>query len=192
CLHYSPVYVDVDQHRGAGNVHVPNAVMHELVMPLAHTGFEVDRDNRFAEQIRTRTMTAVIIARRQLDGQICEPQLFIDADLAPDSRIARVLGRILFPGVVSELAWLRNGVEDPQPLPRASVECAHITLHIRLAARNSARPVRRAHDHDVARNYGSRMQSDFARHRIDLLIVVFLQVDDAVLAEAGHHRTGLR
>ena len=37
-----------------------------------------------------------------------------------------------------------------------------------------------------------RVQSDFAGDEIDLLVVVLLQIDDAVLAEAGHRDAGLR
>ena len=52
--------------------------------------------------------------------------------------------------------------------------------------------MRRADDHHVARHHRRRVQPDFAGLEIDLLIVVQLQIDDAVAAEARHRIAGLR
>ena len=45
--------------------------------------------------------------------------------------------------------------------------------------------MRRSDDDHISGHHGRRMKPDFAGDRIDLLIVVELQIDDAVLAEAG-------
>ncbi len=82
-------------------------------------------------------------------------------------------------------------MEDPQALARAHIESADITLYVVLARRRAAGHVRGADDDDVLRDDRRRMQPDLARDQIDLLIVVLLQIDDAVLAEAGHGRAGL-
>ena len=87
---------------------------------------------------------------------------------------------------------LRDRVEDPQALAGAHVEAADVTLHVRLAGRHATRAMRGADDDDVAGDRRRGMQPDLARHRIDLLIVVLLQVDDAVVAEPRDAHAGLR
>ena len=52
--------------------------------------------------------------------------------------------------------------------------------------------MRRSHDHDVLGDDGSRVQADLAGDRIEHLIVVLLQIEDAVLAERAHRNPGLR
>ncbi len=37
------IHGDIDQHRRARNIHVPHAVMHQLVMPLPLAGFQIHR-----------------------------------------------------------------------------------------------------------------------------------------------------
>ena len=41
--------------------------------------------------------------------------------------------------------------------------------------------MRRAHNHDVTGHHGRRVQADFAGVQVDLLVVVKLQIHDAVL-----------
>ena len=60
-----------------------------------------------------------------------------------------------------------------------------------LALRRAARQVRGADDDDVLRDDRRRVQADLAGDRIDRLIVLQLQIDDAVLAEAGRGHAGL-
>ena len=87
-----------------GNVHVPDAVVHQLEVPLALAGLQVERDQALAEQTVARPMAAVVVAGRQLDRQITMPELFVDRHLRPDAGIAGVRPRILQPGVVAEFA----------------------------------------------------------------------------------------
>ena len=49
-----------------------------------------------------------------------------------------------------------------------------------------------AHDDDVARHHRRGVQPDLGRHRIDRLIVVLLEIDDAVVAECRDAHAGLR
>ena len=83
-------------------------------------------------------------------------------------------------------------MEDPQPLAGAHVEAADVALDVGLAGRHAAGLVRGADDDDVAGDDRRRVQSDLAGDRIDRLIVVLLQIDDAVRAEAGTRIAGLR
>ena len=50
--------------------------------------------------------------------------------------------------------------------------------------------MRRADDDHVFRYRGCGVQSDFAGDRVDLLIVIQLQVEHAAVAEAGNGRAG--
>ena len=101
--------------------------------------------------------------------------------------------RVFFPRVVAELAQLRDGVEDPEPLAGLDVESADVALHVLKALRVRAGLAGGADDHDVVGDHRRGMQPDLAVHRIDDLVVVQLQVDNAVAAEArrGHARLGI-
>ena len=98
---------------------------------------------------------------------------------------------IVFPGVVAELAGRRNGVEDPEALAGLDVEAADVALRVRLAPRRVAGAVRGADDDDVARDDRAGVQSDLAGDRIDHLVVVLLEIDDAVLSEVADRNAGL-
>ncbi len=170
---------------------VPYAVVDELVVPLALAGLQIDGDERLGKQIVARAIGAKIVAGRALNRKICDLQLRVDADLSPGARIAGVGPRVFQPRFVAKLAGLWNRVEDPQPLARAHVESANVAFHVRLTRGNAARPMSGADDDDVAGHHRRRVESDLARHRIDLLIVVLLEVDDAVFAEGRHAHSRL-
>ncbi len=182
---------DVRENRRARDVEVPDPVVHELIVPLALTGLQIDRDDALAEQVAARSMTAIVVARRLLDRQIGHPQFFIDRDLTPDTCVAGVRRRVLLPRVAAELTRLRNRVEDPQPLPCPDVEPADVTLVVDLAARHAAGHVRGADDHRVSCDDRRGVQANLAFDGVDDLIVVLLQIDNAILAEARDRNAGL-
>ena len=95
-------------------------MVHELEVPLALPGLQVDGDETLGEQVVAGPVPAVEVRRRRLDRQVGEAELFVDADLRPDAGVAVVRPRVLFPGVVAELARARNGVEAS----RAACRCA--------------------------------------------------------------------
>ena len=90
CLDQLLAHIEVRQDRRARDVHVPDPVVHELIVPFAPAGIDVDGDQRFAEQAVSRAMPAVVVPSRQLDGQVHEAQLFVGAHLRPDTGIAGV------------------------------------------------------------------------------------------------------
>ena len=182
-LDLTSIHGEVREDRRARDIHVPDAVMNELVVPLALTGFQIERDEALAEQTIPRTMTAVVIAGRQLHRKKHGVRLFVDRHLRPDAGVPRIRPRIFFPRVVAEFTGLRNRVEDPQTLSRACVVAADETLFVNLALRSAARQMRGADDDDVLRDDRRRVESHFSGDRIDLLIVVHLQIDDAVRAK---------
>src|SRR5258705_11966179 len=105
---------DVDQNRRTRDVHVLEAVMYELEMPLPLSGSQIDRNHALAEQARARTLGAEVIVRRELDRQVREIELFVRRNLAPYAGVAGVRPRIVQPGVVAEFAGTRDRVEDPE------------------------------------------------------------------------------
>ena len=183
---------DVGEDRRRRHVEVPDPMVHELVMPLALAGRQIDGHQRLAEQVGARPVAAVVVAGGQLDRQIRHVEILIDRHLSPHAGVARVLPRVLLPRVVAEFTDRRDGVEDPQALAGADVEAADEALHVGLAARDAAGPMRGADDDHVPRHERRRMQPDLAGDRIDLLVVVLLQIDDAVLAEGRDRHAGLR
>ena len=86
---------DVHEHRRARDIHIPDAVMHQLVMPLANAGLQINGDDALAEQAVAGPVAAVVVAGGQFDGQIHHAELLVDADLPPHAGVAGVIGRIL-------------------------------------------------------------------------------------------------
>ena len=83
-------------------------------------------------------------------------------------------------------------MEDPQPFAGFYIEATNVAFHILLAARRATGPVRRTDNHGVAGHNRSRVKADFAGHEIDFLIVILLQVDGAVFAEAANRGARFR
>ena len=183
---------DVHQDGRARDVPVPDAVMDRLVVPLALTGREIQREDALAEEPVARPVAAVVIAGRHLDAHVDGVELLIDAHLRPHAGVAGVGPRILEPRIVAELAGARHGMKDPAALAGAHVVGAHIANHRLVVARRAALDVRRTDDDGVLRNDRRGVQSDLVVQLVDLLIVVLLQIDDAVHAEGGDAMTSSR
>src|SRR5881409_464411 len=191
-LHGLAVDGDINEHRRVGNIHVPNAVVHQLVMPLAGSGLEIQRDHAFSKQTVAGTVAAIVIAGRQFHRQKDHSEFFVDADLAPYAGVAGVGCGIVFPGLGTIVVWQRNGVEDPKTPARAHIECADITFDVRLGTGDATWPVGCAYDDYIADHNRRRVESDFAGERIDLLVVILLQVHRAICAKAANRGAGLR
>src|SRR5262245_57470171 len=137
-------------------------------------------------------MAAVVVAGRQFDRQVRHAELLVDADLTPNTGIARVRPRVSLPRVVAKFARRRDGMENPEAFAGTDVEAANVPFDVRAAGRDAARLVRGADDDDVARNDGRGMQTDFSAERIDRLIHFEHQIDRATLPERRNRRAGLR
>ena len=100
-----------------------------------------------------------------------------------------------FPRLAAELTRLRNRVEAPDHLAGANVERAGQTLRVVGRLDGHAFLERRADEHHVVHDGRCRVQADLASLQIDLLARAvndaFLEVDDAVAAEAGDRLAGL-
>src|SRR5262249_62360186 len=81
---------EIHEDRRAWDIHVPDPVVHELEVPLAPAGPEIERDEAFAEEPRAGPMAAVVVARRQLDGEEQRVGLLVHRHLRPHAGVARV------------------------------------------------------------------------------------------------------
>src|SRR5438067_4542777 len=187
----APADGDIRQDRRAGNVHVPYAVVNQLVVPLALAGLQVNGDDALTEEAAARAIAAVVIAGGQFHGQIDKAELFVNGDLRPYTGIAGVGEGVLPPGVGSILTGLGNRVKDPKALAGAHIKAAHVAAHVFAALGIAACEVCGADDDDILRDYRRGMQAHFARYEVDILIVVLFQIDDAIAAEAGNRRARL-
>ena len=64
--------------------------MRDLVMPDALAGFEIDADDRIAEQVAAQPMAAIVVVGRSFDRQIGVAEFGIDRDRRPDAGVAGV------------------------------------------------------------------------------------------------------
>ena len=58
---HAAINVDVGQDRRRGIVIVPEGMVHQLVMPLALPGFQINTDEALGKQVVSRPMSAVVI-----------------------------------------------------------------------------------------------------------------------------------
>ena len=183
---------DVGENRRARQVPIPHIMMNGLKVPDPLTRMEIERDEAIGEQIVSVPVTAVVVARRHLDGQIDDAQLFVYGDLCPHSRVARVLPGVVQPSVIAELARPRERVEDPEALAGSGVETSEVTFGLLLGRGGIPNQMRGADEDDAVGDNGSGVKSDLPGDGIELLIESLLQVDDPVVAEARDGSTGFR
>ena len=79
---------DVGQNRRRRHVEVPERMVHELEVPLALAGLQIDADEALGEQVVAGPVAAVEVRRRRLDRQVDEAELLVDGDLRPDAGVA--------------------------------------------------------------------------------------------------------
>src|SRR5580693_10008056 len=99
-------------------------MMHDLEMPLAHAGLQVDADQALAIEIVARTLAAIVIRSGRFHRQIHQARLRIGRDLRPHASVAVVIGRAVLPSVIAKLALPWNGVEGPAQFAGSNVEGA--------------------------------------------------------------------
>src|SRR5258708_37624907 len=77
-------------------------------------GWQIDRDEALPKQTVPRTMTAVVVAGRQLHRQVRGAEVLVDPDLSPRAGVAGVGPRILLPGGRAPIAGQRSRAADPE------------------------------------------------------------------------------
>ena len=76
-------------------------------------------------------------------------------------------------------------MEHPEAAAGARIEAAHVAFLVALALRDAAREVRRADNDHVVHDDRRRVEANLAGDQVHRLVVVLLEVDEAVLAEGG-------
>src|SRR5262249_8802992 len=158
---------------------------YELVIPLLGSRAEVEAYQALAVQVVARPMSAVVVARRRLDGQVHETQLLVDRHLRPHTGISSVFRRAVQPAVVSLFSLLRNRMEGPEPLARANVEPTNVAFIVLEPLRRGSFAERRADDDHVSPDDRCALEPDLAGDEVgkDGLIDVHLEIDRAFHAE---------
>ncbi len=105
---------------------IPNVVMNHLEVPQAPAGPGIQREQAVAEQVRPPAIGAVKVVLRARRRRKDDATLLVDRKFAPHVRSAHALPRVLWPGLIAELAGTWNRVEGPHQLARAHVKSAYI------------------------------------------------------------------
>ena len=184
---------DVHQQRRRREVVVPDLVMDGLEVPFHLAGLEVNRHQALPYKPVAGPLTAIEVRRRRFNRQVGEAGFRIGGHFGPDAGVAGVFRRAFEPGVVAGLTLLRNGVKFPELPAGTHVVGARRALVVAITRRRETFPERRADQHHVAGHGRRRLPADFAGNQVglDLLIIVRLQVDGAVVAEGADALPGL-
>ena len=112
--------------------------MHLLEVPAVSAGLRFDGDHRDAEKVVAGPHGAVQIGAGVASRKIDEAELGIDGRRLPHGRAAE-LPRVVVarPGVVTDFAGARDGIEGPDELARVGIERFHATAATAVAAGES-------------------------------------------------------
>src|SRR5437773_4556074 len=110
-------------------------MMDELEAPLPLARLQIDANEALRKKVIAGTMPAVIVARRRLDRQVSEPEIFIDRDLRPHACVAVLIPGIIQPSVIAELARHRNRVENPEALARSNIVPTNVAFVVAVNSR---------------------------------------------------------
>src|SRR5689334_11625354 len=101
--------------------------MNKLIMPDPFAGACVQAHQCVSEQSRARPSASVPVVSRRGDGQKDITERVVRRHHRPYIRVARVLPRVIIPGLVSNLALLCDRVERPEELAGSYVEAALVS-----------------------------------------------------------------
>ena len=159
--------------------------MHRLEVPDPFAGRGIEREQRVGEEVGTQPIAAVKIGRGRAGRDVDEAAGSIHRHARPRVRAARCLVGVGWPGIVSEFARPRNGMEGPADLAGARIVGAYVTGRRTLFFSDS-----RAPDQYVLVD-----DSRTGRHQVcigDVASEAHAEVHGAGIAEGGNRMTGLR
>ena len=165
-----------DEDRGRWIVVVPDVVADRLVVPLPLPRFRIEREDAVGKQIGAAPEAAIEVLGRRSRRAEHPAALLIDRDAAPRVGPAVALAGDEAPGVVTELAFAWNGVEDPPERPSRRVVRADVSRR-RVVALVHAR----SQNQQVLVHRARRRHLEAHRGRLDA--EVFSQVDVSAPAE---------
>src|SRR5690242_675757 len=171
-------------------------MVNDLEIPFALTRFQIDTNKAFTVEVVSGPVASIKIRRWRFDGEIDEPEFFIDGDLSPDAGVAIGGPGIILPCVVAEFSRLGNRVEGPQHLTGTDIERAYLAFAVVVALDGHSFFHRHADDDDIFDHCWSRVQPGIACFQIYLLSRAMddthFEVNESIFAETGDPLTGLR
>ena len=157
--------------------------MHGLEVPQPLAGLGVEREQAVGEEVLPDPIGAIEVVVRRAGRHIDDAALLVDRHRSPVVGAADVLVRLFRPGVVAELAGLRNRVELPHLLPGDDVVGADVA-----GRRDERFAGRRPQDDEVLPDLAGAVGLDASRllrsRETDA------QIDRAVLAERQDRLAG--
>ena len=174
-----------DENRRRGNIHVPDVVPHELVVPNQFAAVRSQAQQGVGVQVVSRTIAAPEIEGRRASARIHQPAVGVESQARPGVGTSEGLPAILRPALVAGLSRVGNRVEGPAPFSRACVVRPDVAGRAGQGLADRA-----AQDQQVAVDDPGRSQAD--RERSRALRQVRPEVDRAIVAEARHRLSGAR
>src|SRR5262249_4555704 len=97
------------------------------------------------------------------------------------------------PGVIAQLAFLGNGMKDPEALAGAHVKAANVSFVIAHALWRETFTKGRADNDGVFGHDGRRLKPDFTGSDVghESLVIIHLEIHRAIVAEGGNRGAGL-
>ena len=90
--------------------------MHQLEVPFAFAGFDVECNQAGAEQVVARAEAAVKVDGGAVGRNVNDAAFLVGRQRCPGRNVAGPFPRVVFPGFVAKLARSRQYVEFPQEL----------------------------------------------------------------------------
>ena len=122
-------------------------MLHGLEVPDPLAGAGVEADDGLREEVVAEAVSAVVVVAWRPDGEVDEPAFGVEGHRRPDVGVAYPVPGAVLPGVVSELAGLRDQVEGPDQLAGRRAERLHVARRVALV--DEAVPDAVPHDHQV-------------------------------------------
>ncbi len=121
-----PIPLDGDEVRGGREIAIPKVVVDRLKMPYALAGRSIQGQQGIGEKVVAFAIGSVEIEGGGTGGNEDQAALFVEAHAGPVIGAADVLPRVFGPGIVAELAGMRDGVKGPANFSGARVESTHV------------------------------------------------------------------
>src|SRR5271163_5199611 len=102
-------------------------MVNHLVIPDQFAGAGIQREQTIAIQVRSWSIGAVEIVFRTRRRNIDDAALHIQSHAAPIVGASDRLPRIFWPGLITRLARMGNGMERPRQAAGADVVSANVT-----------------------------------------------------------------
>ncbi len=101
--------------------------MYQLLVPEVFARCCIERQQTIAEQILALPVTTVKIKRRRAQRNVYRTFLLIKTHACPATHATGLFIGFFIPGIITELARLRNGMKGPGNFTGAYIVCTNKT-----------------------------------------------------------------